>query len=226
MDAVAQALRENEQYEAWRKTLEEALRSREVVLGEDHPDTIQNMIRLGQAYVLEGKPQRGAELFDSALVRLRDAAQSNPPQLAAQLAKIGLLFLDQKLFSLAERYLRECVQIREKELPDNWLLFNTRSMLGASLAGQAEELLESDKGAAEKMFSEAETLLADGYEGMKKRETTIPPVPFAQARIPQAAQRLVDLYTAWGKADEAAKWQAMAENGSVKEAVEEEAKEQ
>ncbi len=59
----------------------------------------------------------------------------------------------------AEPLLRECLAIREKALPDNWLTFNTRSMLGGLLLGQ-------------KKYEEAEPLLLAGYEGMKERENS------------------------------------------------------
>ena len=45
-----------------------------------------------------------------------------------------------------------------------------------------------------------------GYEGMKQREKTIPPQ--GQTRLPEALDRLIDLYTATNKPDEVKKWQA------------------
>ena len=45
-----------------------------------------------------------------------------------------------------------------------------------------------------------------GYEGMKQREKTIPPQ--ASTRIPEALDRLIELYTATNKPDEVKKWQA------------------
>jgi hypothetical protein len=44
---------------------------------------------------------------------------------------------------------------------------------------------------------------------MKARAASIPPA--AQPRLAEALRRLVDLYTAWDKPDEAAKWQAELE---------------
>ena len=55
-------------------------------------------------------------------------------------------------------------------------------------------------------LAEAEPLLLKGYEGMKQREKTIPP-PGA-TRIPEALDRLIGLYTATDKPDEATKWRA------------------
>ena len=41
---------------------------------------------------------------------------------------------------------------------------------------------------------------------MKDREAKIPPA--AKSRLSEAIRRLVDLYTAWDKPEEAAKWRA------------------
>ena len=81
--------------------------------------------------------------------------------------------------------------IRDKTQPDVWSTFNTRSQLGGALLGQ-------------KKYAEAEPLLLAGYEGMKQRAKTIPPQ--GKMRIPEAIERLVLLYEATDKKDEAAKW--------------------
>ena len=49
---------------------------------------------------------------------------------------------------------------------------------------------------------------------MKEREATIPPA--AKTRLPEAIRRLVDLYTAWEKPEEAEKWQAVLEKSAEK----------
>ena len=69
--------------------------------------------------------------------------------------------------------------------------FHTKSLLGGSLLGQ-------------KNYSDAEPLLLAGYEGMKEREAKIPPQ--GKIRLTEALERLVQLYDAWGKTDEAAEW--------------------
>lgn len=55
-------------------------------------------------------------------------------------------------------------------------------------------------------YAEAEPLLIAGYEGMKSRSAKIP--ASAKIRLGEAAGRLVDLYNAWGKPDQARAWQA------------------
>jgi TolA-binding protein len=106
---------------------------------------------------------------------------------------LGLNLLQQKKWSGAEPLLRECLAIREKKEPNSWTTFNTQSMLGGSLLGQ-------------KKYADAEPLLLKGYEGMKAREKTIPPLWPATARIPEALDRLIELYTATDRPDEAKKW--------------------
>jgi len=54
---------------------------------------------------------------------------------------------------------------------------------------------------------------------MKAREAKIPPA--AKSRLPEAIRRLVDLYTAWEKPEEAAKWRKELESrGAVEKAQE------
>ena len=101
--------------------------------------------------------------------------------------------LQAKAFTDAEPLLRKCLAIREKTQPDLWTTFNTQSLLGGALLGQ-------------KKYAEAEPLLLAGYEGMKRREKSIPPQ--GATRIPEALDRLLDLCTATSRPDEVKKWQA------------------
>jgi hypothetical protein len=78
-------------------------------------------------------------------------------------------------------------------------------MLGGVFVGQAKVLLPSDPTAAAGKLSAAEPLLRVGYEGMKAREAAIPPQ--GKPRLPEALERLVELYTFLERPDEAAVWQ-------------------
>lgn len=127
------------------------------------------------------------------LPQARQALPKESPQLAGVLAQIGLGLLEANQGAQAEPLLRECLAIREKTLPDLWVTFNTKSMLGGALLGQ-------------KKYAHAEPLLLQGYQGMKEREKTIPTL--GMDRLPEAVDRLVQLYTEIAKKDELAKWQA------------------
>ena len=76
-------------------------------------------------------------------------------------------------------------------MPDEWRTFNAQSTLGGALLGQ-------------KKYADAEPLLVKGYEGMKAREKTI--TAAAGRFIPDALDRLIELYTATDKPDEAKKY--------------------
>jgi hypothetical protein len=52
-------------------------------------------------------------------------------------------------------------------------------------------------------------LLVQGYEGMKQRAASM--ASLANIRLAEAVGRLVRLYDAWGKKDEAQKWRATEE---------------
>ena len=58
----------------------------------------------------------------------------------------------------------------------------------------------------QKKFAEAEPLILAGYEGMKAREAKIP-AP-GRPHLPEAAERIVQLYEAWGQKDKAAEWRS------------------
>ena len=96
--------------------------------------------------------------------------------------------------------LRECLAIREKTQPDFWPTFNRKSLIGGALFGQ-------------KKYADAEPLLLTGFEGMKKQEAKIP--RSLRIRLPQAAERLVQLYEATDRKDEAAKWRKELESSKT-----------
>jgi serine/threonine protein kinase/tetratricopeptide (TPR) repeat protein len=171
--------------------LEEALELRKAKLGPDHPGTLGVMQSLAAVYQAAGKHEQAEHLW---LALLENGRKNNGPRSAANasvLAGLGLNLLKQEKYVEAEPILRECLAIREKNEPEAWLTFNTRSMLGASLLGQ-------DK------HAEAEPLLVEGYEGMKQREEVIPPA--GKIRLTDAAERLVRFYEATDQPDKAGDW--------------------
>ena len=105
------------------------------------------------------------------------------------MAQLGTNLIQQDKWIAAEPILRECLAVREKTQPGAWNTFNTRSQLGGALLGQGK-------------YAMAETLIVQGYEGMKAREAEIP-AP-GKARLTEAAERLVRLYEQWGRPVQAA----------------------
>jgi tetratricopeptide (TPR) repeat protein len=111
---------------------------------------------------------------------------------ADELAALGNNLLQQKKWTDAETVLHECLATREKKQPEVWSTFNTQSMLGGALLGQ-------------KKYADAEPLLLAGYEGLKQCADKIPP-QLRGLRLREGLERLVQLYEATDKKDEAAKW--------------------
>jgi tetratricopeptide (TPR) repeat protein len=126
-------------------------------------------------------------------------AASGPDSLryAGELATLGRSLLELRKWTDAESVVRECLAIREKQEPDAWTTFNATSMLGGALNGQ-------------KKRAEAEPLLVQGYEGMKQRAAKIPIA--GKPRLAEALERLVQLYDAWGKPDQATRWRRELES--------------
>ena len=96
----------------------------------------------------------------------------------------ALAFYTARLFSEgrfveAEAAGRRCLAIREREAPDDWGTFASRSLVGATLLRQ-------------KKYAEAEPLLASGYEGMKERGGKIPAQ--GKVRLRESLERLAQLY--------------------------------
>ncbi|HSQ55325.1 MAG TPA: tetratricopeptide repeat protein, partial [Gemmata sp.] len=151
----------------------------------------------GSIYDDAGAPKRAEEVLRRAVAECRNLDGKASSTTTSALASLGLHLLKQKRWDDAEPILRECLTIREEKQPDSWLTFNTKSMLGGAFLGQ-------------KKFDEAVPLLLDGYEGMKKREGKGLPGsadPNSQrTRIVESLERLVMLYDAWDKKEEADKW--------------------
>jgi tetratricopeptide (TPR) repeat protein len=157
--------------------------------------TVTLTVELAQVLVRTGRAAEAEPLFQSALERARKEFNPNQLALGNVLSALGWSLIQQGRWSEVGPVLHESLAIRERLLPDHWTTFNTRSLLGGSLMGQ-------------KKYAEAEPLILSGYEGMKAREAAISPPYNKQLLLPEAAERVVKLYEAWGKMDKAAEWRA------------------
>jgi hypothetical protein len=228
---------------------EETLRRYKATLGPDHPNTLGTLADLGGNYRDAGRLAEGIALLEEALQRGRRLPDGLPAflaptpgqlavayDIAGQLAKaeplyrdnleqarkrfgaedvrttggmaaLGSNLLHQHKYADAEPLLRDCLKICQAKRPDDWVTFNTQSLLGAALLGQ-------------KKYAEAEPLLLQGYQGMKQRDAKIPSP--AKNRLTKALERLVQLYEATDKKEEAQKWHKLldqAKNAAAKSAA-------
>ncbi|HZL87205.1 MAG TPA: tetratricopeptide repeat protein [Pirellulaceae bacterium] len=208
--------------------LEETLKRRKAILGPDHPDTLDMQADLGAmycdtesfadaiplleevhrkgrmdpelawigsallaAYALTGKTTEATALAAEQVQAARQQFPADSPQLATALADTAKALLDAKVYADAESLLREILSFREKTAATFWATHHTQSLLGAALLGQEK-------------YAAAEPPLLQGYAGLREREAAIPSE--VKSYPIQALERLVQLYDAWDKPDEAAKW--------------------
>ena len=183
---------------------EETLKLRKATLGPEHSSTITSMANLVAAYNDANQGEKATETLREFIAGQGQRANPDDPRFALGLAQGSLALLKCRQYAAAEELLRECLTIREKTQHDDWSTFNTKSMLGEALLGQ-------------KKYADAEPQLLAGYEGLKQRETTIPEQ--GKIRLPEALERLVQLYTGWHAAEpeqgydaKTAEWQTKLED--------------
>jgi eukaryotic-like serine/threonine-protein kinase len=153
---------------------------------------------LVDAYQDAGKLDQAERLLRDLLQRQRKEYGPKSDKIAGTLARLGVNLLMRQQYVAAEPILRECLAIREQQMPDYWLRYNTLSMLGGALLGQ-------------KKYAEAEPLLLGGYEGMKQREVNVP-AP-GKVRLVQAAERLSLLYEATNQPEKVKMWREKLSSG-------------
>ena len=171
--------------------LEEVLAKRRAQFGTDHPRTLLSASQLAQTYEAAGKLDLSLSLFEQTLAKQMQKPGPDHPDTLDTMNGLARTYLSLKQADKAEPVLRRSLRGREKNSPDDWRTFETRSILGAALLAQQK-------------FAEAEPMLISGHAGLKSRETKIP--PHAKVRLTQAVDRIVSLYEATGKGDQASKW--------------------
>jgi eukaryotic-like serine/threonine-protein kinase len=172
---------------------EETLELKKAKLGPDHPSTLTTMNNLGRAYCVAKHYDKAVPALTEFVAAKRKQSKKNDPKFADVLAQASMELLTCDQFAAAEEMLRESLAIREQTQPNALPTFNTHVRLGGALLGQ-------------KKYAEAEPLLLKGYEGLKAREKSIPSQ--AANLIPEALDRLIELYTATNKPEEVKKYQA------------------
>jgi serine/threonine protein kinase/tetratricopeptide (TPR) repeat protein len=188
---LAVAYRRTDQLEKAVELFEDALTRQRTTLGSDHPMTLDTIDRLALAYRNAGDYTSAERAFLEALAIKKRTLAADDSSLAHTMASLGGNYLRQKRHTEAESMFRECLAIREKKEANTWLHFAAQRGLGASLLAQ-------------KKYAEAEKYLVQGYEGLRLREATVPPMD--RRLITETLEQIVELYDAWGKPEEAAKW--------------------
>jgi serine/threonine protein kinase len=161
------------------------------VLGPEHPETLNATNNLARVYQDLRRYDQVEKLLLPALeIQRRKLGEAHRRTVDAQ-STLGRNRLLQRRYAEAEPLLRRCLATVERERSDDWMRFHLQSLLGGSLLGQGK-------------YAEAEPLLLAGYEGLKARLAKTP--PGEAPRIAEAGGRIVALYDASGRKDNAAEW--------------------
>ena len=233
---LAIAYQEAREFEKSLPLFEELVTLSQRVLGEKHPKTALAMANLGvnyrdvgrldeavtmlerahgmrvlsgvrtallETYVAAGEREKTVALVGEFVVAAREQMQAGSPDLASALTSLGKSLLDVKADAEAEPLFRDSLAIRTRTEPDLWTTFDTSSLLGAALAGAGQQV-GGDNASAQAKLVEAVPLLVQGYEGMKLRERQMP--ADKKGQLIEALERLVQLFEALEKPEEAAKW--------------------
>ncbi|MFK7820691.1 MAG: serine/threonine protein kinase [Planctomycetaceae bacterium] len=122
------------------------------------------------------------ELISTQRRRVEDEdSAANRTVLSSYLTLVASLYIRDGKFSEAAHSAAESIEIRAQDQPDDWRIFETRSILGEALTGL-------------KQLEMAEVELQAGFEGLTKTKTNIPG-SVRQRRLVDAAKRLVSLYS-------------------------------
>jgi eukaryotic-like serine/threonine-protein kinase len=168
----------------------EALEAGRRGLGQEHPLTLTSMNGLADTYRGQGKYAQAESSYSSVLQLRSRVLGPEHPDTIKTLVSLGELGLQRQKYKEAETALRDALK-RHESKGDGWERYNCQSALGASLASQSK-------------YVEAEPLVVSGYEGMVQRQATIPVGD--RPALQEAGERLVRLYTDWGKPEKAAEW--------------------
>jgi serine/threonine protein kinase len=175
-----------------RELLEEARRA----FGADDVGTADPLSQLGQNLVAQGKFADAEPLLARWVELQRPKLAANDTKLAFHLSLLGECRLLWQQYAEAETTLRDSLAIYQKGKLESFLRFHTMSLLGAALAGQ-------------KKYADAEPLLVNAARVLKGNAPKLA-APFL-AKVVPAVRRVIELYEAWDRPEEAARWRAELE---------------
>jgi tetratricopeptide (TPR) repeat protein len=182
-------------YNSAEKLLVASLRSARTRRGLGDVETQMIVWALAGLYAQKKTPEKGESLLRELLDFQKEHGQADslPLPYATTLEVLGRNLLQQRKWAAAEAMLQECLSIRENKEPlIMYNRFSTKSMLGASLIGQEK-------------YADAEPYLLQGYQGLKDAANRAVP-GLGRIPVPEAAERLVQLYETTGKKDKADEW--------------------
>jgi len=164
-------------------------------VGAEHPEVARGMNILGM-WLMEGGDYAAAEpMIRDSLELRRTLLGPEHVQVASSMTTLASLLIHTGRFGEAAGLAAEAKVICSKALSaDHWRTANAASAEGAALAGLGQ-------------YAAAEALLLDSYAKLGEDSGALPIV------VSDTTRRLADLYTAWGKSSEAARYRSLLNEG-------------
>jgi serine/threonine protein kinase/tetratricopeptide (TPR) repeat protein len=169
----------------------EALDMRRKLYPGPNPNVARNLNNLG--YLLQARGDfAGAEIcYREALSIADQTLERNHPNRAVFLRNLASVLMSQRRAAEAEPLAQEALAIFKAKAPKSWRVADTESVLGGCLAALSR-------------FTEAEPLLLESYPILQKDKGD------GAKHAAEARQRIIDLYTAWGKPERLAAYRTQS----------------
>jgi eukaryotic-like serine/threonine-protein kinase len=188
LNNLANVLKQRGDYAAAEGIYREALAIVREQFGHEHPDVAMNLDNLADLLALKGDFAGAETLFRETVPMLRKLLGSQHPTVAVSLLNLADMLCLERKPAEAEPIAREALAIFRKALPAGHMYTaEAESVLGGCLA-------------LSQHYGEAEPLLLGSYPLLKAKTGDRSP------ETRKALQRIVRLYEAWGKPDQAASY--------------------
>ncbi len=228
LNNLAYALERRGDYRGAEMAYREALAMNRKLLGESHPDIANNLNNLAFVAYARGKHLEAIELLRESLSMYRRELGAENPDVATGATSLAYWLIDAGAYTEAGELLEESLAIRRKALGENspqvastltvqanLLLARRRFKEARQVAAQARSILATSL--PEDHWQVAMAMNAEGaaLSGLGDYEKAEPlllgslprlsgsPVP---GLVNRGRVRLADLYTAWGRLDQASKY--------------------
>ncbi len=196
LNNLAMVLRSQGDYAAAEPLFRQAIAGLRRQPGGEHPLLGSFLNSLAKTLHLMGRTEEAGPLYAEGLAIKRRLLGEEQVSVAISLTDIAALAVDRGDPRSAEDPVRRALAIFRRRLPaGHWRIAHAESVHGACLAGLGR-------------YAEAEPLLLGAYPALKETRGE------EALETGEALGRLVDLYQAWGKAEEAARYRALLPVGS------------
>ena len=166
------------------------LAMRRKLLGPEHPEYAWTMFNYADLMLSHGRYPEAARWARQVLALRGRTLPESHLAVSTSMSVLGRALGAMDSLAEGERWLRESLDLRRRTLPEgHWIIASSESILGAHLARRGR-------------FAQAESLLVPAERKLVEIRGEEAPV------VKDARTRLVDLYEAWGKPAEAARWRS------------------